>query len=100
MSNSSADLAPHPGWYQIRVQGHLAPRWATRFDAMTLTPQDDGTTLIQGPVVDQAALHGLLRHVRDTGLPLVSVAQVRPDQSDIPPSNPAQPAPSIEGAPS
>ena len=80
MSTTSADRAPHPGgWYHIRVKGHLAARWATRFDAMTLTPQDDGTTLIQGPVVDQAALHGLLQHVRDTGLPLVSVLQVGPD---------------------
>jgi hypothetical protein len=63
------------GYYRIRVKGHLAPRWATRFDGMSLTQQDDGTTLIQGLVVDQAALHGLLQQVRDTGLPLVSVAQ-------------------------
>ena len=63
------------GYYRIRVKGHLAPRWATRFDGMTLTQQDDGTTLIQGLVVDQAALHGLLQQVRDTGLPLISVTQ-------------------------
>ena len=65
------------GFYRIRVKGHLAPRWATRFDGMTLTQQDDGTTLIQGLVVDQAALHGLLQQVRDTGLRLVSVAQTQ-----------------------
>ena len=51
---------------------------------MTLTPGDDGTTLIQGPVVDQAALHGLLQQVRDTGLPLISVTQAGPDQSASP----------------
>jgi len=83
MSTPSEDRAPHTGWYHIRVRGHLASRWATRFDAMTLTAQDDGTTLIQGPVIDQAALHGLLQQVRDTGLPLVSVVQVGPDQPDI-----------------
>jgi hypothetical protein len=105
MNTASADRAPHPGWYHLRVKGHLAPRWAARFDAMMLTPQDDGTTLIQGPVVDQAALHGLLQQVRDTGLPLVSLvqinsAQVGPDQSDIPPISPAKQAPPIEGEPS
>ena len=80
MNASPADRAPQNGWYHIRVKGHLAHRWTTRFDAMTLTPQDDGTTLIQGPVVDQAALHGLLQKVRDTGLPLISVTQPDPDQ--------------------
>jgi hypothetical protein len=68
------------GYYRIRVKGHLAPRWATRFDGMSLTQQDDGTTLIQGLVVDQAALHGLLQHVRDTGLALVSVTQAGSDE--------------------
>ena len=100
MNTPSADRAPRPGWYHIRVKGHLAARWATRFEAMTLTPQDDGTTLIQGPVVDQAALHGLLQHVRDTGLPLVSVVQVGPDQSDSPPSSPALQAQPTQGEPS
>ena len=100
MTTSTADRAPHTGWYDIRVRGHLAPRWATRFDAMTLTPQDDGTTLIQGPVVDQAALHGLLQQVRDTGLPLVSVVQVGPEGSDLPPLSPAQQASPTEGEPS
>jgi hypothetical protein len=86
MNTPSADRAPHTGWYHIRVRGHLAPRWATRFDAMTLTPQDDGTTLIQGPVVDQAALHGLLQQVRDTGLPLISVTQPGPDSAGSDPT--------------
>lgn len=59
--------------YEIRVTGHLASRWATWFDGMTLTAQDDGTTVIHGPVADQSALHGLLRKLSDLGLPLVSV---------------------------
>lgn len=68
-----------PGWYQIRLQGHLRSRWATRFDGMTLTSQDDGTTVIEGPVIDQAALHGLLRTLGDLGLPLLSLTRVDPD---------------------
>jgi hypothetical protein len=62
-----------PRSYEIRVTGHLASRWADWFDGMTLTPSSDGTTLIHGPVPDQAALHGLLRSLRDLGLPLISV---------------------------
>jgi hypothetical protein len=65
-----------PGRYEIRIKGHLAARWATRFDGMTLTTTSDGATVLQGLVVDQAALHGLLHQVRDTGLPLLSVTQV------------------------
>jgi hypothetical protein len=64
---------PDPDRYEIRVTGHLAPRWAAVFDGMTLTPQPDGTTVIHGPVADQSALHGLLRMLSDLGLPLVSV---------------------------
>lgn len=79
---------PRPGRYEIRVRGHLASRWAAWFDGLTLTRQGDGTTLIAGPVVDQAALHGLLQKVRDTGLPLVSVEHVAADQSDAPTSDP------------
>ena len=59
--------------YEIRVTGHLGDRWATRFDGMTLSHEDDGTTVISGPVVDQAALHGLLQQLRDIGIPLVSL---------------------------
>ena len=69
---TASDHAPRS--YEIRVKGHLGPRWADWFDGMTLTASSDGTTLIHGPVVDQAALHGLLRTLRDLGLPLISVS--------------------------
>ena len=76
MNSTSAHPADRPVWYQIRLRGHLASRWAVRFDGMTLTTRPDGTTLIEGPVVDQAALHGLLRTLRDIGIPLLSVTRV------------------------
>ena len=78
----------NPGSYEIRVKGHLDSRWGPWFDGMGLTQQSDGTTLIHGHVVDQAALHGLLQRIRDTGLPLVSVTQVEPDQPDVPSTDP------------
>ena len=62
-----------PDRYEIRVKGHLADRWATWFEGMSLTRQTDGTTVLRGPVADQSALHGLLRKISDLGLPLVSV---------------------------
>ena len=64
------------GRYEIRLKGRLGARWAVRFDGMTLTTRPDGTTVIEGPVVDQAALHGLLRTLGDLGLPLLSVTQL------------------------
>jgi hypothetical protein len=76
MSGTSSGQPDDPGRYEIRVQGRLDARWAAWFDGMTLTPDIDGTTTIHGPVVDQAALHGLLLRLRDVGLPLVSVMQV------------------------
>jgi hypothetical protein len=71
------------GRYEIRLKGHLDARWAAWFDGLNLTHQSDGTTVIHGQVADQAALHGLLQKVRDTGLPLVSVICVEPDQPDV-----------------
>lgn len=66
-----------PERYEIRVKGRLDPRWAAWFDGLSLTDESDGTTLIRGPVADQAALHGLLQKLRDAGLPLLSVTQGR-----------------------
>ena len=66
------------GRYEIRLKGHLDSRWAAWFDGLGLTHESDGTTITSGLVADQAALHGLLQKVRDTGLPLVSVTQVDP----------------------
>jgi hypothetical protein len=82
------DDSQQPGWYEIHLKGHLDARWATWFDGMTLTREGDGTTRIRGPVADQAALHGLLRRVRDLGLPLLSVTRLEPGQPDGPPGPP------------
>ena len=73
-----------PGLYEIRIKGHLDNRWADWFDGLTLTREANGETRLIGPVVDQAALHGLLRKVRDLGLPLVSVIPVEAEQIDVP----------------
>jgi hypothetical protein len=62
--------------YEIRVKGHLGTRWSAWFDGLDITAEPQGTTVITGPVVDQAALHGLLQKLRDVGLPLVSLQQL------------------------
>ena len=62
--------------YEIRVDGHLGTRWAAWFDGLAITSEGDGTTVLRGPVVDQAALHGLLQKLRDVGIPLISLMQV------------------------
>lgn len=69
------------GLYEIRLKGHLDARWTDWFEGMSFTHKSDGTTILCGPVADQAELHGLLRKVRDLGLPLVSVIQVHPKQA-------------------
>ena len=67
-----------PVIYQIRIRGHLGSQWTDWFGGMTITPTDDGDTLLTGPVTDQAALHGLLRKVRDLGMPLISAVRMKP----------------------
>lgn len=73
-----------PVQYEIRLKGHLDDKWADWFDSLTITRTDNGETLLRGAVVDQAALHGLLRKVRDLGLPLIAVMQVDPQQANGP----------------
>jgi len=72
-----ADKLDQPMVYQIRIEGHLGHRWTEWFGGMTIT-LEDGNTLLTGPVVDQAALHGLLKKVRDLGMPLISASRVKP----------------------
>ncbi len=88
------------GWsrYEICIEGHLSSRWATGFDGMTLSARDDGTTVIEGPVVDQAALHGLLNRLGDLGLPLLSVIRSDPAASDRSPP-PAAPTTEVRQRP-
>ncbi len=84
MSAISAGRHESPGRYEIRVKGHLGTRWAGWFDGLTITSGSDGTTIIHGPVADQAALHGLLQKIRDLGLPLISVNHVAPGHPPAP----------------
>ena len=71
-----------PMVYEIRVKGHLGCQWTEWFGGLTITLEDNGETLLTGPVVDQAALHGLLKKVRDLGMPLISVNRIEPGQAD------------------
>ncbi len=91
-SNEPADRQPSAERvpvqrYEIRIHGHLGPRWASRFDGMNLTAEDDGTTVIRGPVVDQAALHGLLQTLRDLGITLLSLNPLPADRAVDEPDN-------------
>ena len=75
------DPRPDPGQpavYEIRIKGHLGPQWADWFGGLAITLEDNGDTLLTGPVVDQAALHGLLKKVRDLGMPLISAVRIKP----------------------
>ncbi len=71
-----------PGRYEIRLKGHLDDRWASRFGDVVITLEDNGNTLLICPVIDQAMLHGVLKRVRDLGMPLVSISPIENDQSD------------------
>ena len=73
----------HP-FYEILIKGHLDDRWAEWFDGLTFTLEDNGTTLLTGSVADQAALHGLLKKVRDLGMPLLSVCPLEHGTTDAP----------------
>jgi len=68
--------------YQIRIKGHLGPQWTDWFGGLAIAVEEDGETLLTGPIVDQAALYGLLKKVRDLGMPLVSVNCIEPGPAD------------------
>ena len=80
-ANQQTDL-DQPMVYQIRLQGHLSPKWTDWFGDVTIALEDDGETLLTCLVIDEAALNGLLRKARDLGLPLISVTRVESDQAD------------------
>jgi hypothetical protein len=78
-STFNSEMNPgQPMVYQIRIKGHLGREWTDWFGSLTITLEDNGETLLTGPVVDQAALHGVLKKVRDVGMPLLSVNRVKP----------------------
>ncbi len=79
--NSKIEKA-QPMDYQIRIKGHLGREWTDWFEGLAITLEDNGETLLTGSVIDQAALHGLLKKVRDVGMPLVSVIPVKPDPAE------------------
>ena len=86
-THASIEDYHEPGQYEIRLKGHLDDKWADWFEGLTITRADNGETLLRGAVVDQAALHGVLRKVRDLGLPLIAVMQVDPQQGNGPDGN-------------
>jgi hypothetical protein len=86
MSNTSVPMsdADQSMVYQIRIKGHLGQRWLDWFEGLTITLEDDGNTLLNGPVLDQSALHGILKKVRDLGMPLLSIHSDGLGPSDLP----------------
>jgi hypothetical protein len=83
MSETGASTEEHDdtGLYEIRIKGHLDHRWAAWFEGLTITLEDNGDSLLTGLIVDQAALHGVLKRVRDLGMPLLAVNRVEPGQT-------------------
>ena len=79
MHTSAAEHEPHKAIYRIVLDGNLAPRWASWFEGMTLTADAENNAVLEGPVVDQSALHGVLNKLRDIGLPLISVTALEHD---------------------
>ena len=80
-THALAEYHDESGLYEIRLKGHLNDRWADWFEGLTITLEENGDTLLTGPVIDQAALYGLLKKVRDLGMPLVSVTPLEPGPS-------------------
>ena len=90
-NNLSSEIDPgQPTVYQIRINGHLGRQWTDWFGGLSITLEDNGDTLLTGPVVDQAALHGLLKKVRDLGMTLLSVNRVKPGPAERPESKQTQ----------
>src|SRR5438270_10731810 len=82
-STFNSEIDPgQPPVYQIRIKGHLGREWTDWFEGLAITLEDNGETLLTGSVIDQAALHGLLKKVRDLGMPLLSVIRVTPGQAE------------------
>ena len=81
-THTSTDDHDEPERYEIRLKGYLDDRWADRFEGLSFTHESDGTTILCGPVVDQAALHGFLRKVHDLGIPLLSVMRLESGQAN------------------
>jgi hypothetical protein len=86
--HTSTPGRPEAGRYEIRLTGHLDARWTAWFDGLTVGHESDGTTVLSGPIADQAALHGVIQRVRDLGLPLVSVTRIGTDLPDLPITDP------------
>jgi hypothetical protein len=87
-SGEERDRSPESQVYQVRIRGHLNGSWSEWFEGASITQEEDGTTVLTGPVADQPALHGLLVRIRDLGLPLLSVNCVQPKEGEAPGSRP------------